>query len=113
MVRNRKVCCAKLKGFIKSINGENSTQSCASECAEINNKVKPTTFVHEDIPEEDLERAYSFKTWNPINIEPIKPKRWTIDRERDIILISVGGQGLHILISQSFGYLYGMEIKFI
>jgi hypothetical protein len=49
-------------------------------------------FVNEHIPEADLQRIDFSKIIHPLHSSPIIiPSDWTIDRERDIALISLGG----------------------
>lgn len=49
-------------------------------------------FVNEHIPEADLQRIDFSKIIHPLHSSPIIiPSEWTIDRERDIALISLGG----------------------
>lgn len=50
-------------------------------------------FVNELISEVDREAFYSFKFKNGVTRKSIQAWRWTIDRERDIFLVSLGGQG--------------------
>lgn len=50
------------------------------------------SFVNEKIPEADLKRIDFSKVTDPLNNSPIVlPDEWTIDRERDIALIDLGG----------------------
>lgn len=49
-------------------------------------------FINENIPDADLQRIDFSKIIHPLNSKPIHmPSEWTIDRERDIALISLGG----------------------
>ena len=49
-------------------------------------------FVNENIPEADLQRIDFASVMHPLHFCPIDtPSQWTIDRERDIALISLGG----------------------
>jgi hypothetical protein len=49
-------------------------------------------FVNENIPEADLQRIDFASVIHPLHSCPIDtPSKWTIDRERDIALISLGG----------------------
>jgi hypothetical protein len=49
-------------------------------------------FVNEKIPEADLQRIDFSKIMHPLHSSPIfTPAKWTIDRERDIALIDLGG----------------------
>jgi len=49
-------------------------------------------FVNENIPEADLRRIDFGSVMHPLHSCPIDtPSQWTIDRERDIALISLGG----------------------
>jgi hypothetical protein len=54
-------------------------------------KIMP--FVNETIAEADKAKyeAYGFKS--PFRNEFVAPKKWVIDRERDVFLICLGGQG--------------------
>jgi hypothetical protein len=50
------------------------------------------TFINERIPDADLQRIDFSKTKDPLSNKPIRiPLDWTIDRERDIALMSLGG----------------------
>ncbi|WP_367154197.1 hypothetical protein [Methylomonas sp. HYX-M1] len=50
------------------------------------------SFVNEKIPEADLKRIDFSKVADPLSNRPIfPPHEWTIDRDRDIALISLGG----------------------
>lgn len=53
-------------------------------------------FVNEIISEADQEMLKSYKFANPVTGEPVVPKRWTVDRERDIFLIGLGGRGAYV-----------------
>ncbi len=53
-------------------------------------------FVNEKIPEADKERFNSFSFKNPVTHEPNKANKWTIDRERDIFLVALGGKGAYV-----------------
>ncbi len=49
-------------------------------------------FVNEEIPEADLQRIDFGSVIHPLHSCPIDtPSQWTIDRDRDIALISLGG----------------------
>jgi hypothetical protein len=49
-------------------------------------------FVNENIPEADLQRIDFASVIHPLHSCPIDtPSQWTIDRERDIALIDLGG----------------------
>ena len=49
-------------------------------------------FVNEKIPEADLQRIDFRKIMHPLHSTPIfTPYEWTIDREKDIALICLGG----------------------
>jgi hypothetical protein len=51
-------------------------------------------FVNEAVPEEQKSKFDSKIFFNPFSFnEPIRPFRWTIDRERDVFLIYLGGGG--------------------
>lgn len=49
------------------------------------------TFVNEYIPEADKQRIDFSKIKHPLHGDPISPSEWTINRERDIALIFLGG----------------------
>lgn len=51
-------------------------------------------FINEEISDSDKELFYSFNFINPVTRKPLNPRKWTIDRERDILLVGLGGQGL-------------------
>ena len=48
-------------------------------------------FVNEYIPDADKQRIDFNKIKHPKHGDPINPSEWTIDRERDIALIDLGG----------------------
>ncbi len=52
-------------------------------------------FVNESIPDEDKQRIDFGQLRNPVNGHPLPlpPYQWTVDHERDIALISLGGGG--------------------
>lgn len=51
-------------------------------------------FMNEYISEADKARIDFSKIKHPINRNPIIPNKWTVDRERDIALIYLGGGNL-------------------
>jgi len=51
-------------------------------------------FVNETISEKDKARYDSFGFKSPFTDEPVPAWKWTIDRERDIFLVPLGGRGL-------------------
>ncbi|EKN62896.1 hypothetical protein P9E76_08600 [Schinkia azotoformans] len=51
------------------------------------------TFINETISEVDKEKFYSFNFKNPVTLDPVKARKWTIDRESNAFLIGLGGQG--------------------
>jgi hypothetical protein len=58
----------------------------------INHQEKHMAFVNEHIPDADLQRIDFSKIMHPLHSSPIIiPEAWTIDRERDIALIDLGG----------------------
>jgi hypothetical protein len=64
-------------------------------------------FVNEHIPEADLQRIDFSKIIHPLHSSPIIiPYEWTIDRERDIALISLGGGFGEYARSPHFFILY-------
>lgn len=50
-------------------------------------------FVNEKILEADMDMFNSFNLKSPFTRKPIEPWMWTIDRERDIVLVEMEGQG--------------------
>ncbi|CAH1204392.1 hypothetical protein PAECIP111893_02241 [Paenibacillus plantiphilus] len=52
-------------------------------------------FVYEKISEADRELYQSFNLRSPFNGRPLETRKWTIDRERNAYLISLGGQGTY------------------
>lgn len=51
-------------------------------------------FVNEAISEADMDIFNSYKLESPFTANLlIEPYKWTIDRERDVFLVSLGGQG--------------------
>ena len=50
-------------------------------------------FTNETSPDADRPRYESFGFMSPFNGDLVPPSKWTIDRERDIFLVSLGGQG--------------------
>jgi len=64
-------------------------------------------FVNETIPEADLHRIDFASVIHPLHSCPIEiPSEWTIDRERDIALISLGGGSGENSIYPSFFLIY-------
>jgi hypothetical protein len=55
-------------------------------------RINPMAFVNEEIPEADLQRIDFGSVIHPLHSCPIDtPSQWTIDRDRDIALIDLGG----------------------
>ncbi|PYG83911.1 hypothetical protein LY28_03759 [Ruminiclostridium sufflavum DSM 19573] len=53
-------------------------------------------FIYEKISETDRQRLNSFNLVSPLTKnKPIAPSKWIIDRERDVFLVSLGGQGFY------------------
>lgn len=50
-------------------------------------------FVNESIAGKGLEQFLSYGFTSPVTGKPIPPYKWTIDRDRDVFLLSLGGQG--------------------
>jgi hypothetical protein len=50
-------------------------------------------FVNEKISECDREYFYSLNLKSPFTDELVEPWKWTIDREREIFLVGLAGQG--------------------
>ncbi len=50
-------------------------------------------FVNEVISEADKEKLKAFNFKNPVTHEIVSPMYWTIDRQRDVYLFGLGGQG--------------------
>lgn len=48
-------------------------------------------FVNEKISDEDMQRIDFSQIKHPLHADAINPRQWTIDRERDIALMSLGG----------------------
>jgi hypothetical protein len=64
-------------------------------------------FVNENIPEADLRRIDFASVIHPLHFCPINtPTEWTIDRERDIALISLGGGSGENSMYPSFFLIY-------
>jgi hypothetical protein len=64
-------------------------------------------FVYENIPEADLRRIDFASVIHPLHFCPINtPTEWTIDRERDIALISLGGGSGENSMYPSFFLIY-------
>jgi hypothetical protein len=64
-------------------------------------------FVNENIPEADLQRIDFASVIHPLHSCPIDtPSKWTIDRERDIALISLGGGSGENSMYPSFFLMY-------
>ena len=51
------------------------------------------TFVNEAISGADKRKYDAFDFKSPFNGEPVPAWKWTIDRERDVFLVPLGGQG--------------------
>ncbi|MBU3104522.1 hypothetical protein [Clostridium gasigenes] len=51
------------------------------------------SFVNERILEADKEKFNYFNFKNSVTDEHLEPWKWTIDRERNIFLVGLGGQG--------------------
>ncbi|WP_150269086.1 hypothetical protein [Paenibacillus tepidiphilus] len=52
-------------------------------------------FISERIAEADREQLHSLQLKDPFTNQPLQPRRWTIDRERNAILVGLGGQGIY------------------
>jgi len=53
-------------------------------------------FVNEDITEEkDIELFNLFNFKNPVSDEKLRPRKWTIDREREAFVVGLGGRGFY------------------
>jgi len=64
-------------------------------------------FVNETIPAADLRRIDFASVMDPVNFRPIDtPTQWTIDRERDIALIDLGGGSGENSMYPSFCLIY-------
>jgi hypothetical protein len=64
-------------------------------------------FVNENIPEADLQRIDFASVIHPLHSCPIEiPSEWSIDRERDIALISLGGGSGENSMYPSFFLIY-------
>jgi hypothetical protein len=64
-------------------------------------------FVNENIPEADLQRINFGSVIHPLHSCPIDtPSQWTIDRERDIALIDLGGGSGENSMYPSFFLIY-------
>ena len=64
-------------------------------------------FVNENIPEADLQRIDFASVMHPLHFCPIDtPSQWTIDRERDIALIDLGGGSSENSMYPSFFLMY-------
>lgn len=50
-------------------------------------------FVNETISEADKKKYDDFNFILPVTRKPVPAWKWTIDRERDVFLVSLGGQG--------------------
>ena len=59
-------------------------------------------FVNEDIPEEDKEWFNSFGFKSPYTDKTVEPRKWTIDRERNIFLCSLAGSGSRMMDQPRF-----------
>lgn len=68
-------------------------------------------FVNERIPEADKVRFNSFGFINPVTGDCVEPWKWTIDRERDIFLVGLGGQGYeHSEIPMFYALVLGKRV---
>lgn len=52
-------------------------------------------FVNERISENDREYFNSFSLKSPFTDQPLYAREWTIDRERDVFLVGLGGRGTY------------------
>jgi hypothetical protein len=50
-------------------------------------------FVNEVISEADKSKYGAFNFKSPFTGDPVSPRKWAIDRERDAFLVSLGGRG--------------------
>ena len=65
-------------------------------------------FVNEAVPDEQKSKFDPKVFFNPTQLnQPIRPYRWTIDRERDTFLIRLGGGGREPEIP----FLYALSLK--
>lgn len=51
-------------------------------------------FIRERLTEETKKKLYSYKLNNPVTLDPLNPFRWFIDKERNMIFLGLGGQGI-------------------
>ena len=72
-------------------------------------------FVNEKITaEEDKALFNSFNFKNGVTDQPLKPWKWTIDRERSIFLVGLGGQGYeHSEIPEFFALVLKKDVIII
>lgn len=66
-----------------------------SESAQYKIGEKTMAFVNEKIVGADREILNSFNLKSPFTNKPLESREWTIDRERDVFLVGLGGQGTY------------------